>query len=46
MSSPEMQKVLRHLFDLREHAPAHPSLEDMRDGFDGLWAAYPSQPGV
>ena len=46
MSSPEMQEVLRQLFEWREHAPANSSLEDMRDGFDRLWGAYSPQPGV
>jgi monoterpene epsilon-lactone hydrolase len=46
MSSPEMQKVLRHLFDLRDRAPARLSLADQRAGFESLWTAFPSPPGV
>jgi acetyl esterase/lipase len=41
-----MQEVLRHLFELRDQAPANPPLRDMRDGFDALWGAYPPQAGV
>jgi acetyl esterase/lipase len=41
-----MQEVLRQLFELHEQAPAKPSLEEMRDGFEKLWAAYSPQPGV
>ena len=46
MSSSQMQSVLRQLFELRDQAPAQSSLEDSRNGFDALWGAYPSQPGV